>query len=136
MLEPIRVLVCARKEVWEEPDTGARDQYMPLAGAGSTSGAVFGSGRGGNGTCGPRGGRWAGVAFRGVIGEEFPSLCGFGAIADVDRIFRGLRGSGVACGAATGAGVLETGGERGLSSFGVLPEREGGRFEEDFGDSD
>jgi hypothetical protein len=136
MLEPIRVLVCARREVWEAPDTGARDQYMPLAGAGSTSGAVFGSGSGGNGTCGPRGGRWAGVVFCEVMGEGFPSLLGFEAIADVDRIFKGLRGSGVACGAATGAGVLEIGGERGLSDFGVLPEREGGRFEEDFGDSE
>lgn len=106
---------------------------MPLAGAGSTSGAVFGSGRGGKGVCGPRG-RWAGVAFREVVtGEGFPSLFGFEAIADVERMFRGLRGSGVL---AAGAGVLETGGERGLSGFGVVAERGGGCFEEDLGDSE
>lgn len=45
----------ARRAVWSTPDRGARDQYMPLAGAGSTSGAVFWSGSGGKGTCGPRG---------------------------------------------------------------------------------
>lgn len=105
---------------------------MPLAGAGSTSGAVLGSGRGGNGIWGPRGGRWAGVVFREVIGEPFPCL---EAIADVDRRFIGLRGSGFAGGATGGVGVLEIGGDREFSSFGVLPERDGGRFEEVLGDS-
>lgn len=38
------VVVCARNEVWEAPDTGALDQYMPDAGATSTLGADFGSG--------------------------------------------------------------------------------------------
>ena len=39
------MVVCARRESGGEPDKGARDQYMPDAGAGSTSGAVLGSGR-------------------------------------------------------------------------------------------
>ncbi len=84
---------------------------MPLAGAGSTSGAVFGSGRGGYGMCGPRGGLCAGVVFRGGAGDEPPSL-GLDAIADVDRKLRGRRGSGVT---ASGAGVLEPAGEVGPS---------------------
>jgi len=110
---------------------------MPLAGAGSTSGAVFGSGSGGKGMCGPRGGRWAGVVFLVVMGEGPPaSLFGLGAIAEVERIFRGLRASGFAGGAEGGAGVLETGGESGLSGLGVLPPRDGGRLEEDLGDSE
>ena len=50
-------MVCARSEVCDAPETGARDQYMPLAGAGWTSGAVLGSGRGGKDVCGPRGAR-------------------------------------------------------------------------------
>ena len=54
ILDPISVVVCARSEVCDAPETGARDQYMPLAGAGWTSGAVFGSGNGGYGVCGPR----------------------------------------------------------------------------------
>lgn len=49
ILLPIRVVVWARKERGGVPDRGARDQYIPLAGAGWTSGAVFGSGSGGNG---------------------------------------------------------------------------------------
>lgn len=57
MFDPINVVVCARNDVCEAPETGARDQYMPLAGAGCTSGAVFGSGREGNGMCGPRASR-------------------------------------------------------------------------------
>lgn len=57
MLDPMRVVVCARSEVCDAPETGARDQYMPLAGAGWTSGAVLGSGRGGKDVCGPRGAR-------------------------------------------------------------------------------
>ena len=41
IFEPISVVVCALKAVWEAPDTGARDQYIPEAGAGATSGAAF-----------------------------------------------------------------------------------------------
>lgn len=110
---------------------------MPLAGAGSTSGAVFGSGSGGNGMCGPRGGRWAGVVFLVVTGEgPLASLFGLGAIAEVERMFRGRRSSGFAGGAEGGAGVLETGGERGFSGLGVVAARDGGRLEEDLGDSE
>lgn len=47
MLEPIRVVVCARNDVWDAPEMGALDQYIPDAGAGWTSGADLGSGRGG-----------------------------------------------------------------------------------------
>jgi len=89
MLDPTRVVVCARSEVCDAPETGARDQYMPLAGAGWTSGAVFGSGKGGNGICGPLAARWAdGVLFGGAE-EELPAVLGLGAIADVERRFIG-----------------------------------------------
>lgn len=99
---------------------------MPLAGAGSTSGAVFGSGRGGNGICGPRGGRWAGVVVRGGAGDDPPSL-GFGAIAEVERRLSGRRDSGT----ANGPGVLDTGGEVGGSGLVVWVREEDG-FVADF----
>lgn len=43
------VVVCALRAGCGCPDTGARDQYMPLAGAGSTSGDVVGEASGGKG---------------------------------------------------------------------------------------
>lgn len=46
--EPINVVVCARKNEGGLPEIGASDQYIPEAGAGGTSGAVSGEGRGGN----------------------------------------------------------------------------------------
>jgi hypothetical protein len=117
MLDPMRVVVCARSEVCDAPETGARDQYMPLAGAGWTSGAVFGSGKGGYGMCGPRGARCAGGVLLGGAGEEVPAVLGLGAIADVERRFKGR-----------GVVALETereadggaGGERGFSCFDAL----------------
>lgn len=66
----MRVVVWARKDRGGEPDKGARDQYMPDAGATSTSGAVLGSGRVGKDVCGPRAGRDEGVVWRGGAGEE------------------------------------------------------------------
>ncbi len=117
MLDPMRVVVCARSEVCDAPETGARDQYMPLAGAGCTSGAVFGSGRGGNDVCGPRGARCAGGVLLEGAGEEAPAVLGLDAIADVERRFKGR-----------GVVALETdreadggpGGERGFSGFDAL----------------
>lgn len=47
MFEPMMVLVWARSEGCAEPETGARDQYMPDEGAGGTSGDVVGEARGG-----------------------------------------------------------------------------------------
>ena len=93
---------------------------MPLAGAGCTSGAVLGSGRGGKARCGPRGARWAGVVFRGGAGEEEPPATeGLGAMADVERRFRGRRESAGEEEAAGAAGVLELGGESGCSGLGA-----------------
>lgn len=101
------MVVCARKAVCEAPDTGARDQYIPLAGAGSTSGADFRSGRGGKDVCGPRGAR-IGVGFLGAAGEEAedPSAGRLDAIAEVERMFRGRRRSGFSgAGVEVGAGA-------------------------------
>jgi hypothetical protein len=70
---------------------GARDQYIPEAGAGATSGAVFGSGRGGNDVCGPL------AAFEAVsVGLEVEFVVedeelGLLAIADVERRAKGRR---------------------------------------------
>lgn len=93
---------------------------MPDAGAGSTSGAVLGSGSVGKEVCGPRAGREEGVVWRGGAGEEDVELgVGFAAIADVERRFRGrwVAGFGDVDG---GAAVEVVGGDRGLSGFGVL----------------
>jgi hypothetical protein len=133
MFDPIRVVVCARSEVCDAPETGARDQYMPLAGAGWTSGAVFASGRGGNGMCGPRGARWAGVELFGGAGEELVAVLGLAAIADVERRFKGRGVVAVEANreADGGAEGVETGGERGFSGLGValpLPCDEDGGF--------
>jgi len=65
------------------------------------------------------------VVFRGGAGEVPPSR-GLDAIADVDRRLRGRRGSGMT---ASGPGVLETGGEVGVSGLGVWVREEDG-FEE------
>ena len=116
MLEPINVDVCARKGLRGLPDRGARDQYMPLAGAGDTSGAVFGSGRGGNvlwPSCIRRAG---GTAIRG-FGEGISGvLClDFGTIADVDRMFKGLRSVSLG-GDVTGGDAIDS-----VPSLGVLP---------------
>jgi hypothetical protein len=88
---------------------------MPLAGAGCTSGAVFESGKGGNEVCGPRGGRGAGVVFRGGAGEATPAGEGFAAIADVERRFRGRLESGEE---EREVGGLATAGERDCSAAG------------------
>jgi hypothetical protein len=122
MLDPMRVVVCARSDVCDAPETGARDQYMPLAGAGWTSGAVFGSGKGGNGICGPRATRWAGGVLFGGAGEELPAVLGLEAIADVERRFkgRGVVALETAREADCGAEGFETGGERGLSGLELL----------------
>jgi hypothetical protein len=106
--------VCARSAVCEAPEIGAQDQYMPLAGAGWTSGAVFGSGKGGNEVCSPRGGRGAGVVSRGGAGEGAPAGLGFAAIADVERRFRGRLESGE----DWETGGLATAGERDCSDAG------------------
>ncbi len=66
---------------------GARDQYIPEAGAGVTSGAVLGSGRGGKDVCGPLAGFTAEAESLGVeagVGEEV-AVDGLLAIADVER---------------------------------------------------
>ena len=95
---------------------------MPDAGAGSTSGAVLGSGRVGKEVCGPRAGAdfEEGVVWRGGAGEE-DVLCVVGllAIAEVERKFRGLWGFGEDE-EEEGAASVFTGGERGLSGLGVL----------------
>ena len=111
-------MVCARSEVCDAPETGARDQYMPLAGAGWTSGAVFGSGNGGNDRCGPRGARWPGGVLFGGAGEEVAVL-GLAAIAEVERRFKG-RGVVAFAADREADGGFETGGERGLSGFDTL----------------
>lgn len=72
---------------------GARDQYMPEAGAGATSGAVLGSGRGGKDVWGPLMGFEAGAVGLGVIvgvGEEV-AVDGLLAMAEVDRKAIGRR---------------------------------------------
>jgi hypothetical protein len=45
------VVVWARNGVCADPETGARDQYIPDDGAAGTSGDVLGSARGGKGIC-------------------------------------------------------------------------------------
>ena len=65
--------------------------------------------------CGPRGVLCAGVVFRGGAGEGPPPALGFDAIADVDRMFRGFRGSGIDD--TDVAGVLGTGVESGFSDL-------------------
>lgn len=70
---------------------GARDQYIPEAGAGATSGAVFGSGRGGNDVWGPLAGFEAaivGLEVEFVVEDEELGLL---AIADVERRAKGRR---------------------------------------------
>ncbi len=62
---------------------------MALAGAGSTSGALLGSGSDGNGIEGDRGDRCWVPLFRGGCGEEASFVPGFDAIADVERTLRG-----------------------------------------------
>lgn len=123
MFEPIDVVVCARSAVGGAPERGARDQYIPLAGAGCTSGAALGSARGGKDLCTPRGARWAGGPFRAGVGDELLSCC-FDAIADVDRRLRGLAAA-AAAGLGVGLkddteGVPEIDGESGLSDLGIL----------------
>lgn len=109
------VVVCARRERGGLPERGARDQYIPDAGAGST-GEAEGEGREGKEVCGPRTAR-EGVACRGGTGDDevFCEGC-FDAIADVERRFRG-RGTGLG---DEEVGVEEIGGERGFSGLGVL----------------
>lgn len=103
------VVVCALRAGCGCPDTGARDQYMPLAGAGSTSGDVVGEASGGKGLYVPPDERFE----RAVLAEErwcvvergvplavllspdpLPPVAGADApalltIADVDRMFVG-----------------------------------------------
>jgi len=104
---------------------------MPLAGAGSTSGAVLGSSRGGKGICGPRGCLCEGVRVRMGAGETPPPPPGLGAIADVERRL------GVRRGSIDGAfGILAEDGESefsGLGAWRMLPLlcAEGG-FEDNF----
>jgi hypothetical protein len=118
------VVVCARRESGGEPDRGARDQYMPDAGAGSTFGAVFGSGSAGKEMCGARVWR-EGVAWF-AAGEDADCDCDceggvdFGAIADVERRFRGRWVVGVGFGDIIGRPGVDVGGERGVSGLGVL----------------
>jgi hypothetical protein len=72
---------------------GARDQYMPEAGAGATSGAVLGSGRGGKDVWGPLTGFEAGAVGLGVVagvGEEVV-VDGLLAMAEVERTAIGRR---------------------------------------------
>lgn len=118
------VVVCARRDRGGVPERGASDQYMPDAGAGSTSGAVFGSGSVGKDVCGPRAGREEGVVWRGGAGDEDCDCdcavgVGFAAMADVERRFRG-RWGGVGFGDVDGGARVVVGGERGLSGLGVL----------------
>ena len=94
---------------------------MPDAGAGSTSGAVLGSGSVGKEVCGPRAGREEGVVWRGGPGdeEEVELGVGFAAIADVERRFKGRWAAGL--GEVGGGAVVEVeDGETGLSSLDVL----------------
>jgi hypothetical protein len=86
MLEPISVVVCARNAVCEAPDVGARDQYIPEAGAGATSGAVLGSGRGGKDVWGPLTVFATGVAGFGAVADaDEEGVVGLLAMADVER---------------------------------------------------
>jgi hypothetical protein len=71
------------------------DQYIPEAGAGETSGAVVGSGTGGNLVCGPRLGRDAfeiGLGV-GIRAGDVVLLMGLLAMADVERNTNGRRSS-------------------------------------------
>jgi hypothetical protein len=72
--------------------------------------------------CGPRGALCAGGVLFGGAGEEVPAVLGLGAIAEVERRFKG-RGA-VALDtdkeADSGAEGFETGGESGLSGLDVL----------------
>jgi len=115
---------------------GALDQYIPLAGAGCTSGAVFGSGSGGKGMYGPFGGGCRCAGPEGA-GEDLVPCGVFGAIADVERRLRGLGAVGfMRLGDnEAGTGVEIAGGDRGLFGLGVAVPLlcvEGGL--EDFGD--
>jgi hypothetical protein len=90
------VVVCARRDTGGVPEIGARDQYIPEAGAGDTSGAVSREGGGGNAVYGRC---WAGVRCEGVVfrvgaGDESFISEGFGAIADVDRRLSGREAVG------------------------------------------
>jgi len=72
---------------------GARDQYIPEAGAGATSGAVLGSGRGGKDVWGPLAGFEAGAVGLGVVagvGEDV-AVDGLLAMAEVERKATGRR---------------------------------------------
>jgi len=72
---------------------GARDQYIPEAGAGATSGAVLGSGGGGKDVWGPLAGFEARAVGLGVVvgvGEEV-EVDGLLAMADVERKATGRR---------------------------------------------
>lgn len=122
------MVVCARRETGGVPEIGAWDQYMPDAGAGCTSGAVSGEGRGGNAVYGRcwAGTRCDGVVFRDGAGDVvFPSE-GFGAMADVERRFRGRDARGLLIlrfgEDAEGLGVRCVGDGRVVSDFeGMLP---------------
>lgn len=100
--------VCARKDVWDEPETGARDQYIPDAGAGRTLGASLGSGNDGYGIERPRGGRCTG----GTGEDEFAEEGTFGVMADVERRLMGLWVSSLG---SCGTGLLFSDGDRSFS---------------------
>lgn len=73
---------------------GARDQYIPEAGAGATSGAVLGSGRGGKDVCGPLGFFATGTVGFGVVDGAGELVLGcLLAMAEVERRAVGRRGS-------------------------------------------
>ena len=150
MLEPIRDVVWARRLRGGVPERGARDQYMPLAGAGETEGAFVGEGKGGKGMYGPdvgAPGRCEDVDVLRFGAGEGPECGVLGAMADVERRLRGLEAVGfvrfgeeVDVGAV---GVEVVGGERGISGRGVVlpflrPEGDLGLFgeEESFCGSD
>lgn len=105
MFEPIEAVVWARSAVCGTPDVGARDQYMPEAGAGNTSDADFASGGGGKYVCWPIFLDWSG--FGAASGVEV-LLSGLPAIAEVDRKTTGRRSSltDKVAGAAGGASCL------------------------------
>jgi hypothetical protein len=138
------VVVCARSETGGVPEIGAWDQYIPDAGAGWTSGAVSAEGRGGNAVYGRccAGTRCEGVVFREGAGDGLFPSDGLGAIADVERRFRGRDAVGLLMlrfGEDTeGFGVRSVGGGRGGSTCGgAVPLLYiGGSLEEDFGDGD
>lgn len=111
------MVVCARKDTGGVPEIGARDQYIPEAGAGGTSGALSMEGRGGKAVYGRC---CAGTCCEGVVflvgeGEEARVLEGLGAIADVERRFRGRD--------AVGSLILRFGDE--AEGFGVRVVGEG-----------